>query len=235
MNSNPPGRRAQKEATRHSILQVARSHFEQHGYQATNLRAIADQAGVSAGTVLLHFTDKLGLLHAALHDDLEQAIDKSLRRRQRGSLLQHLCAIVRPFYAYYAARPELSKTLLRESLLAESPWRERFSEQVLRVNARVLALVEGAKRSGELGESTRSEIFATAFLSFYYMVLIGWLQGGVAKPLPLFSKLMAQHIAGCDGGRPAQPRAPRGGLGGAMPSAVQRPKTRPAKRPRRAS
>lgn len=199
MTANAQGRRAQKEATRASILDVARAHFERYGYQDTNIRAIASEVGVAPGTVLLHFTDKLGLLHAALHDDLEAAIATSLRARRRGSLLRQLCATVRPFYDYYAARPQLSKTLLRESLLAESPWRERFSAQVMRVNAHVLALVEAAKASGELAAKTRTDVFATAFMSFYYLVLIAWVQGGVGKPLALFERLMAQHIAGCKG------------------------------------
>jgi AcrR family transcriptional regulator len=181
---------------------VARVHLERDGFQAANIRAIAEEAGVAPGTVLLHFTDKLGLLHAALHDDLEEAIDRSLSTRSRGSLLRCLTAVVRPFYAYYAARPSLSKTLLRESLLAESPWRERFSEQLMRVNAHVVSMVEKAKSSGELAPTTRADIFATAFFSFYYMVLIAWVQGGIAEPLPLFKMMMAQHITGSAGSSP---------------------------------
>ena len=199
MTQSAQGRQAQKEATRARILDVARAHLERDGFQTTNIRAIAQEAGVAPGTVLLHFTDKLGLLHAALHDDLEEAIERSLSTRSRGSLLRRLCAVVRPFYAYYAARPSFSKTLLRESLLSESPWRERFTEQLLRVNAYVVAMVEKAKGSGELAPTTQVDIFATAFFSFYYMVLIAWVQGGLAEPLLLFELLMAQHITGSAG------------------------------------
>jgi AcrR family transcriptional regulator len=199
MTESAQGRQAQKEATRARILDVARAHLERDGFQVANIRSIAAEAGVAPGTVLLHFIDKLGLLHAALHDDLEEAIARSLSARSRGSLLRRLCAVVRPFYAYYAARPSLSKTLLRESLLADSPWRERFSEQVMRVNVHVISMVEKAKSSGELAATTRTDLFATAFLSFYYIALIAWVQGGLADPLPLFEMLMAQHIKGAVG------------------------------------
>jgi AcrR family transcriptional regulator len=194
-------RQAQKEATRAGILAVARAHLERDGFAAANIRAIAEEAGVAPGTVLLHFTDKLGLLHAALHDDLEAAIERSLRARGRGPLLRRLCAVVRPFYAYYAARPDLSRTLLRESLLAEPPWREHFGEQVMRVNAHVVAMVEAAKAGGELAPATSAHVFAAAFLSFYYLALIGWVQGSLADPMSLFELLLAQHITGCAGPR----------------------------------
>lgn len=191
------GRSSQKEATKSRILEVARKHFEDQGFEAASIRDIADAAGVASGTVLLHFADKAGLLHSALQDDLEAAIARSLSAPSKGPLLQRLCAVVRPFYAYYEARPRLSRVLLRESLLADSPWKERFAEQAQRVIRHVAGLVEQAKSSGELDPRAQPELIATAFASFYYFVLIGWVQQGVAAPLPVFEALMAQHIAGC--------------------------------------
>lgn len=167
MTHSAQGRQAQKAATRARILEVTRAHLERDGFQAANISAIAQEAGVAPGTMLLHFTDKLGLLHAALHDDLAEVIERSLGTRSRGSLLRRRSAVVRPFYAYYAARPSLSQTLLRESLLADSPWRERFSAQLIRVNAHVVSMVKEAKDSGELTPTTRADLFATAFFSFY--------------------------------------------------------------------
>jgi AcrR family transcriptional regulator len=188
-------RQAQREATRSRILEVARLHFEREGFDGASIRNIAAEAEVAAGTVLLHFTDKASLLHAALHDDLEAAIAKSSRASRRGPLLQRLSAVVQPFYDHYQARPRLSKVLLRESLLAQPPWRERFAEQALRVTRHVSLLVEEAKAKGELAATIQAEVFATAFLAFYYFALIGWVQDGIAAPRPLFEMLMAQHIA----------------------------------------
>jgi AcrR family transcriptional regulator len=195
------GRQAQKEATRARILEVARSHFERDGFADANIRAIAVEAGVAPGTILLHFTDKLGLLHAALHDDLELAIARSLSTPSRGPLLRRLGAVVRPFYAYYAARPRLSRALLKESLLAESPWRERFAAQLMHVNAHVIVLLDEAKAHGEISRATPAALFAAAFSAFYYIALIGWVQGGLADPLSLFKRLMKQHIKGCGASR----------------------------------
>ena len=188
------GRRVRKEATQVRILAAARLHFERDGFDAASIRTIAAEAGVATGTVLLHFTDKTALLHAALYEDLEKAIGRCLAGKTRGPLLKRLSAVARTFYAYYAARPKLSRTLLRESLFAEEPWRERFTRQVVRVTTHVAMLVEQAKADGELAASTDARLLSVAFASFYYFALIGWVQGGIDDPLALFETLMAQHL-----------------------------------------
>jgi hypothetical protein len=115
---------------------------------------------------------------------------------------------VRPFHAYYEARPGLSKVLLRESLLAASPWKERFGEQAMRVTLHVAGLIEQARASGELDPKVSPELMATAFASFYYFVLIGWVQQGIAAPLPVFEALMTQQLAPSTAAPPAQSPAP---------------------------
>ena len=72
MLSQVKSRASQKAATRARILDAARALLESSGYEASNIRAVAAEAGVSTGAVLQHFQDKQDLLHAALFDDLEQ-------------------------------------------------------------------------------------------------------------------------------------------------------------------
>ena len=189
-------RDAQKEETRARILEVARAHFERDGFDGANVRAIAADAGVAAGTVLLHFADKRDLLHAALFDDLAVMIDRTLAARSQGHLATRLRALGRPFFAYYAARPSLSKTLLREALFAEPPWRDRFTAQVARVHAHIVTLVAEAKARGEVDEDVSGDVIGAAFFSFYYFALIGWVQGALADPVPLFERLLSEHVRG---------------------------------------
>jgi AcrR family transcriptional regulator len=171
------------------------------------VRAIAQEAGVAAGTVLLHFTDKRDLLHTALFDDLASVIDAALSARGQGRLQTRLNALARPFFAYYAARPTLSKTLLREALLAESPWRERFTAQVTRVHAHVVGLVDAARAREEIVEDVNAQLLGAAFFSFYYFALIGWVQGALADPVPLFERMLAEHLRGVVRDAPRKKRA----------------------------
>jgi AcrR family transcriptional regulator len=59
-----PRRRAQAEATRREILEAARRLFEQQGYAATTMSAIAAEAGVALKTVYVAFETKSGVLRA---------------------------------------------------------------------------------------------------------------------------------------------------------------------------
>jgi AcrR family transcriptional regulator len=59
-----PRRRAQAAATRNDILDAAQRLFEQRGYMATTMDAIAAEAGVALKTVYVAFETKSGLLRA---------------------------------------------------------------------------------------------------------------------------------------------------------------------------
>jgi AcrR family transcriptional regulator len=61
---NSPRRREQAAATRRDILEAAQRLFEQHGYAATAMTAIASEADISLKTVYLAFETKIGLLRA---------------------------------------------------------------------------------------------------------------------------------------------------------------------------
>lgn len=64
---NSPRRREQAAATRLEVLEAAQRLFEQHGYAATSMAAIASEAGVSLKTAYLAFETKSGLLRALWH------------------------------------------------------------------------------------------------------------------------------------------------------------------------
>src|SRR3954470_2213535 len=59
-----PRRREQAAGTRREILQAAQRLFEDQGYAATTMAAIASEAGVALKTVYVAFETKSGLLRA---------------------------------------------------------------------------------------------------------------------------------------------------------------------------
>src|SRR3954447_21416033 len=62
-----PRRREQAEATRREILAAAQRLFEERGYAATTMAAIAKEARVALKTVYIAFETKSGLLRALWH------------------------------------------------------------------------------------------------------------------------------------------------------------------------
>src|SRR6476661_5482998 len=62
-----PRRKAQAAATRMQILESAQKLFEQRGYAAATMAAVAADAGVALKTVYVAFETKSGLLRALWH------------------------------------------------------------------------------------------------------------------------------------------------------------------------
>lgn len=208
--ARPPATRKQaKEATRARVLEAARAQLDALGFEATSIRGVAKASGVATGTVLLHFADKRDLLHAALFEDLERTWAEARRRSGGRTLRRDLVALAEAFFAYYAARPALSRALLRESLFAEPPWRERFAAQVAEVHRHVAALAQAAKERGEIGASVDEQVLGATFFALYYFALLAWLQGGHVAPARLFARMLDQHLAGLapPRGKTSTPRA----------------------------
>jgi AcrR family transcriptional regulator len=61
-----PTRAEQARATRRRIIAVAAERFIEHGYGATRIEQVAEQAGVAVQTVYFHFGNKRSILKAAL-------------------------------------------------------------------------------------------------------------------------------------------------------------------------
>jgi AcrR family transcriptional regulator len=179
----------QRHATRQRLLAAARSRFEADGFDATHLRDIAADAEVATGTVFVHFADKSDLLHAALFEDLEAAIDAALGSGPAG-LEPWLAHFTGALFDHYAARPGLSRVLLRESLVSGPPWAAKFAGQVARVHAAVAARHAAAGAPGD------PALFAVAFVAFYTFGLLAWVQGAHPDPRELVAKLVAQHLHG---------------------------------------
>jgi len=200
-------RAAQRDATRAAILAAARRAFEAHGFDGANIRDIASEAGVAAGTVIHHFGDKRDLLHAALYEDLEGVLDGALAALGTGTssgdpgglqaLATALSTLASTVFGHYAARPALARAQLRESLFADPPWSTRFAEQTARTHR---AIVDVASRH-TLPPTMDPTLMAAAWLSFFYFGLIGWTQGQLVHPVAFVDALTRQHL-----GLP--PRAP---------------------------
>jgi len=187
-------RSEQKIATRQRVIETAKAHLERKGYRDTNIRGIAKDAGCSPGTVLLHFQDKADILHTALFDDLQAVWDRAKSRPAR-DVQSDAEAIFSDLYGYYADRPKLTRELLRESMFAEEPWKERFGAQVSDVMRRLTESAVRDQQAGKLDPRANPQMIAASCLSFYYFALIGWVQGGVPEPMPFLKMMLDPYLA----------------------------------------
>lgn len=194
------------------MLVAARAEFEEKGFDAANVRAIAARAGVAAGTVIHHYGEKRDLLHAALFEDLEATLEGALTGLDATADLETaLGSLARSVFGYYERRPTLSRTLLKESLFAEPPWSARFAGQVARVHGAIATLVSAAIARGELHPNADPTLVGGAWLSFFYFALIGWVQGNLTNPVAVVARLTSTHLRGLrpDEPHPATTKRPR--------------------------
>lgn len=188
-------REAAKLATQQAVLAEARNAFEELGFERANLREIAARAGVSAATVLHYYGDKRGLLHATLFEDLEAALSEAIAAAgRRRSLGTQLAALTATMFAFYEARPALSRVALKESLFADPPWAQRFAAQTERASHAVTALAVRARDRGELGADCDPRLLAVTYLSIFYFALIAWVQRTVSDPAALVAHQVTQLL-----------------------------------------
>ncbi|HEX2844609.1 MAG TPA: TetR/AcrR family transcriptional regulator, partial [Candidatus Limnocylindria bacterium] len=114
-------REQQKQATRARVMDAARDLFDHVGYEETTIRAIAEKAGVSVGSVFTTFSSKADILSqviaertAALTTELERVAP-----HLRGSLTDRLSSIMAVHYDFQMRRPKLYLAYLAASFRAE--------------------------------------------------------------------------------------------------------------------
>ncbi|MBI1406358.1 MAG: TetR family transcriptional regulator [Caulobacter sp.] len=99
----------QKAATRAKVLSAARDLFHEIGYDETTIRAIADRAGVSVGSVFTTFSSKADVLSQVMADrvgPLQEELTRILPYL-RGSTSDRICSIFAIHYDFECRRVKL--------------------------------------------------------------------------------------------------------------------------------
>jgi AcrR family transcriptional regulator len=102
-------RNDQKQATREKVLEAARDLFNDTGYDETTIRAIAERAGVSVGSVFTTFASKAEVLSHVMDarlGDLYAEFDRVVPFL-RGSTADRLCSIFAIHYEFETRRVKL--------------------------------------------------------------------------------------------------------------------------------
>ncbi|WP_147680408.1 TetR/AcrR family transcriptional regulator [Actinomyces ruminicola] len=111
-----PTRAESRDATRARVLASSRRLFEERGFNATTIKDIAADAGVSVGSVM-YVGDKSGLLVAcfderieALHTGYPPTSRAQVRSEGGGDGAQAILDILSPFIELFASSPDLARS-----------------------------------------------------------------------------------------------------------------------------
>lgn len=141
-----------KEATHQQVLEAARRVFLAEGYEGATIKAIAGEAGVSAGTVLNVAPTKGALLVMILreeYDAIRDSVDR-LEAALSGNLIDRLGALVQVIMEAQVRHEELFAAAIAHSWMWTDEVYEETAGHMSEAWGAVSRLIRAGMDSGEL-------------------------------------------------------------------------------------
>jgi TetR/AcrR family transcriptional regulator len=152
-----------------TILEKAREHFSQHGYQGASLKDIAKDAGVASSLINYHFGDKEGLFKSCLEIFARgrlEAINRLLAEpKSRDDMRVRLELFVDEMITSILADPHGFTLLDREMNSGHELILKLFQETLLPIFMSVVQFFSQAEANGLVREGTDPIILAGLLFS----------------------------------------------------------------------
>jgi AcrR family transcriptional regulator len=168
-----PARTERQQARRRRILDAATGLAASGGFEAVQMRAVAESARVALGTLYRYFPSKIHLLLAVLHDQVER-LHATLRERpltERDPGERVMRTLKRAFRSHQR-EPRLAEAMLRALQFADASARAEAGA----VSRLTTALLVDA--SGLTGAAARERMSAIRVIQHtWHSSLLYWLSG----------------------------------------------------------
>jgi len=172
------GRRLRGARSRARIREAARALFQERGFDAATLRAIAARAGMGASSIYRHVQSKHELLVLELADLQEEAWLEFRRQDTRTTpTRERVQKFFQSQHELLARHPDLTVIAIRATTYPDS----RISARVLALNDRTIGLLaeilQGGRAQGDL--DPRVDVLAAARALFHGAIgaRISWANG----------------------------------------------------------
>jgi AcrR family transcriptional regulator len=184
-----PALTERQRARRRRILDASTSLASAGGFDAVQMREVADAAGVALGTLYRYFPSKIHLLVAVLHDQLER-LHANLRERPlpEADPAERLGHALRRAFRAHRREPRLAEAMMRALLFADGSARAEVAA-VSGLTSRILLdaaglAPPGGERPGEPpgseSEPSGQHLSAIRVIQHTWQsTLIYWLAGNI--------------------------------------------------------
>lgn len=172
-------KRADKKADKRlRIRDAAWKLFNERGYDATTTRAVAEEAGVAAGTLFLYADDKADLLFLVFHDRLQQAVQEARDSLPRqATLVPQLLHVFRGIFTMYGETPAMAAEFVRALPSARGRNAQEVNALTFTFFAYLAQMVREAQHRGEVDPSIDTLLAARNIFSLYFGALLSWVAG----------------------------------------------------------
>jgi len=165
---------------RERIRDSAYALFLQHGFEATTMAQVAEQAEVAKGTLFLYCSDKDDLLCLVMHDRLRSTVDRLFTTLpRRAELLAQLMHVFGGLFEMYAEHPDLALSFIRVFPTAVGPNGQTLRGMTLGFLHQVSELVREASVRGELDPEVPPMQAAHNLFALYFAALLAGVSGHV--------------------------------------------------------
>lgn len=165
------------QATAARISGVAARLFLENGYTETPVADVAAEAGVAAGTVLLHFGSKSELATAAFSVSISDVVSTAVSSVPETSARQQVNHVVGLLFQWYEVHQTIAPVLLKESLFSTGPAARQYTEAVARTVGEFQTFCQAGQDRGELSPQLDPALMAEGLLADYLLVLLQGLRG----------------------------------------------------------
>ena len=171
MSSSP----AQRER-RDRMLNAAMKLASEGGYEAVQMREVADDAGVALGTLYRYFPSKVHLLVAALASQFEQAEAITERRPILGDTAhERVMKILGGTTVSLQKQPQLTEAMVRAFMFADASVLGEIEQVGSRLTRMIARAIAG---SPDHGEATEEEAAIIRVIADVWMsALVSWANG----------------------------------------------------------
>ncbi len=176
-------RAKQKAETRKRILEATEEIFREKGFEDATLREVAERAGITAGNIYIHFTDKVALFVEVVKAGIDGEVAEALQTYPLDApILDQLLHVPRRFLGFYAQNPPLARQFLRESLFLTGPEKELIDLNSAGYLQFVTAQIEASKGRGEVQPDADSALLASACFRLYLTVVMDFVTSADPDP-----------------------------------------------------
>lgn len=149
------GRAAQKRETSKRILDCALKHFSEYGFEASSLRDIAGDAGVTHTVIRQRFGSKEDLWRAAI-DEMSARQERELGFDEWLGLesltASHLCDLIHRYVGYCSRHPENLRIMIHETMRDNERVKWVAEKHIKRTHEPFIRLLQRAIKDGLIAD-----------------------------------------------------------------------------------